>query len=190
MNPRRFLLVTNIFLVAMAIWMIVRIVLSWSLPEQKPGPDQPLRQENSEQAPGGEAGKPTPEDYREIVEKDLFKTVKDASEAQRQEAPKPEADLKITELNLTLKGTVVGENEGSYAVIMEGDKGSEELFYLNDFVMGARIVQILKDKVIINLNGKEEALLLSYEGRPPSAPPAQKRAAPVRRVPPPRSPRR
>jgi type II secretion system protein C len=173
MKWRRFLLAANVILVALAGWMIVKIVLAWSLPEKKRISPPRASQEEAGQGSGYGEGQRGPGQYREIVQKDIFKTTRDAPK-QRKEEARTEKEIMMTDLNLTLKGTIVGENQESYAIIMMGEKKTEDLFYLNDSVMGARIVKILNDKVIINLNGREEALLLTYEGGPPGGAQAQK----------------
>jgi len=71
-----------------------------------------------------------------------------------------EKTIKSTELDLKLKGTVVGENRNSYAIILDGKTNKEDLYYLNDIVQGARIVQVLRDQVVIELKGVKEVLLM------------------------------
>jgi hypothetical protein len=139
MKWRRFLLAANVLLVALAGWMIVKIVLSWSLPEKKRLPPPQASQEVAGQGSGYVEGQRGLEQYREIVQKDVFKTTRDALK-QRKEEARTEKEIKMTDLNLTLKGTIVGENQESYAIIMLGEKKTEDLFYVNDSVMGARIV--------------------------------------------------
>ena len=124
-------------------------------------------------------------DYAAISEKDVFRSSKGATKS----AVNEEADIEVTELNLALKGTVVGEGRSSYAVIVDNDSGKEDVYFQDDFVLGARITRITKNKVILNLNGKEEALLMTDQSRAlpelgsaSQARPSPKTLTPLRRV--------
>jgi general secretion pathway protein C len=72
-------------------------------------------------------------------------------------------NIKPTERNLKLWGTVVGDDSASaYAIIEEPGNNSrrrEQLLYRNgDTVQGAEIAKILREKVILSANGKTEIL--------------------------------
>jgi type II secretory pathway component PulC len=102
------------------------------------------------------------EDYALIASKDVFHTAKQVAKT----GSKGQAEeIKVTELNLELKGTVVGEGKESYAFILDKGSKNEEVYYRNDFVMGAQILRIMKGRVIMNVDGREEALLMMDESR-------------------------
>jgi type II secretory pathway component PulC len=107
-------------------------------------------------------------------------------------------DIGETKLNLELTGTVLGEGKEFRAFILDGDSGEEAVYYAGDHVMGSQILKIMKDRVILNVGGKEEALLMETLNqkktqaalRPgvksPTAPPQRLPTPPRRRIIPPR----
>jgi type II secretory pathway component PulC len=182
MNSKRMLVLGNLVITALVFWMAASIVLTW------------VSQKRSEDFLKGGASRPpssreavprqnkTLADYAVISEKDVFRSTKGTSQG----AGTEEADIKVTELNLELKGTVVGEGRSSYAVIVDHDSGKEDVYFQDDFVLGARITGITRSKVILDRNGKEEALLMTAESRalPEIGASPQTRPTPKPRVPP------
>jgi len=96
--------------------------------------------------------------YREITERNLFNT---RDEIQKP-PPKPEkedlASLKPTELKLKLYGTVTGSESRSYAVIQDLKKRRQQLYSEGDRVQTATVKQILRNKVVLSVNGQNEVL--------------------------------
>ena len=70
----------------------------------------------------------------------------------------------LSSLNLTLLGTVVNESGLSWAVIKDLATGRQEMVSVGSVVAGAMVVSIGKDRVVLNVNGREEILLLGVEG--------------------------
>lgn len=97
--------------------------------------------------------------YDPIVERDLFKT---------KERPKPEPEpkeeqmnvdaLKQTDLKLKLWGTVSGNEQTAYAVIENTQKRKQDLFRVGDTIQNARVKMILRERVVLTVNGKDEVL--------------------------------
>ena len=67
-------------------------------------------------------------------------------------------------LNLKLLGTVVNESGLSWAVIQDLDRDRQDMVSVGSVVAGARVVSIGRDRVVLNVNGREEILLLGVEG--------------------------
>lgn len=159
MNSKRMLVLGNIILVAAALWMMASIVGTWV--SQRRGTDSlkgdALGPSNSRAAVPRQDRAMA--DYSMISERDVFHSAKGMAQTPMAEG----ADIKVTERNLQLKGTVLGEGRSSYAVIVDLDSGKEDIYFLDDFVMGARIARILKNRVILDSNGMQEALLMSDE---------------------------
>jgi len=185
MNSKKFLVLGNLVVMALVFWMAASIVLTWVSQRRSVG----FFKGDALGPPGSREAVPrqskTLADYAVISEKDVFRSAKDTA----QSGGKEEADIKVTELNLQLKGTVVGEGRSSYAVIVDHDSGKEEVYFQDDFVLGARITRITRSKVILDLNGKEEALLMTDESRAlpelvssPQTRPTPKTVTPLRRV--------
>jgi type II secretory pathway component PulC len=155
------LVLGNLLVAAVVFWMAASIVLTWVSHRRT----SDFLKGDSAVPPSSREAVPrqskTMADYTVISEKDIFQTAKEMSKG----AAKEDADIKVTELNLELKGTVVGEGRKSYAVIVDRDSSKEDIYFQDDFVMGARIAKITKSKVILDFNGKEEALLMTDESR-------------------------
>lgn len=161
MNSKRILLLTNFLVLVLVFWMAASIVLTWVSHRRTrdflkggcpvpPSSRKAVPRQNKTMA-----------DYAAISEKNIFQTPKEISQGPGWE----DGDLKLTELNLELKGTAMGEGRQSYAVIVDRDSSKEDVYFQDDFVMGARIAKITESKVILDFNGKEEALLMSDESR-------------------------
>jgi general secretion pathway protein C len=66
--------------------------------------------------------------------------------------------LKKTDLRLKLWGTVTGDDAGAYAVIEEAGTREQNLYRVGDTVQQATVKMILREKVVINVEGKDEIL--------------------------------
>lgn len=109
--------------------------------------------------------------YSGIWEKNIFHT---ADGARKEEAePIRVEELTLTSLNCSLVGTITEEGGDGWAIIRDNDDNSQVMVTLGFDVKGARVVRILKDKVVLNLDGKDELLLMDMEEQPT-------RTAPVR----------
>ena len=169
MNLQRLLLLGSILLSALIIWAAASIgitfVSNWhsvdpvlNLPSKMPMP----KTTNSSKLK-------RLEDYALIASKDVFHTAK---ETPATALKKRIEDIDETELNLELKGTVLGEGKDSYAFILDKESGTEALYYANAYVMGAQILRILKDRVVLNVAGRVESLpMVSLEEKEAPATP-------------------
>lgn len=128
-------------------------------------------------------------DYHIILERNLFgKAVGNSSDIEKTEQYNtiPE-NLEATRLDITLKGTIWGaENREGRAIILDGKTALQDLYRQGDSVQGARIKKILRGKVVLSHNGKDEILEMSEtagsaEPAVPVAVGPVKRMAPVQR---------
>jgi type II secretory pathway component PulC len=117
-----------------------------------------------------------PGDYEVIIRRDIFKTKKVPQKAITEQ----EKTIKITDLNLKLMGTVVGKDRDCFAIILDGSTKKLDLYHLNDFIQGTRIVGILSDRVILNLEGREEYLMFTDEPGPSVRKTPSKKKRPTR----------
>jgi general secretion pathway protein C len=102
------------------------------------------------------AGKPSLNSYNVISERNLFGT-------KGKEVKEREIDLETleeTKLNLALHGTIVMGGELDYAVIEEKDKRKQGLFRVGDEVAGAEISRVMRGKIVLNVNGRDEILIM------------------------------
>jgi general secretion pathway protein C len=121
--------------------------------------------------------------YNAIFERDLFKT----SKTVQAEAPVQAVDvdaLEETQLQLKLWGTVSGDTQNTYAVIEDTQKREQNLYRIGDTVQEASIKMILREKVVLSVQGVDEVLAMeevgtgaapptmAARGRPPATGPA------------------
>ncbi len=106
--------------------------------------------------------------YQLIIERDLFHTRKSITP----EGPVRPTDLDLdrlakTQLQLKLWGTVASPQgaEASYAVIESEKDHKQHLYRVGDTVAGATVKMILRDKVILTRNGRNEVLEIEKPGK-------------------------
>ncbi len=66
--------------------------------------------------------------------------------------------LKQTDLNLKLWGTVTGLKDKTYAVIEESKTRKQNLYRVGDTIQNATVKLVLREKVVLNVDGKDEIL--------------------------------
>ena len=121
---------------------------------------------------------PALDHYNPVVERNLFKTDVPASKAI---ASVKIEKIKPTGLKLKLWGTVADEEHRgvkAYAVIEEEGKGKQHLFREGDKIQRATIKSILRRKVVLNVDGKDEMLEMEQMKDDPRSPKAHRPAIP------------
>ena len=92
--------------------------------------------------------------YMPVTERNLFNTKTETAQQ-----PKLNIEtLKPTDLKLKLFGTVTGDINKAYAVIEETEKRRQNLYRIEDTIQNASIKMILREKVVLRVNGKDEIL--------------------------------
>ena len=95
--------------------------------------------------------------YRTIVERNLFNTKTGVDQA-------PEKvdleTLKPTDLKLKLLGTVSGDKKDTYAVIEDVGEKQQHLYRVGDTIQNATVKTILREKVVLHVNGEDEILAI------------------------------
>lgn len=122
-----------------------------------------------------------PLDYRVILQRNLFGPPPGEGASATTAAPDAVEDIELTSLNIVLMGTVAGGDGVDRAIILDQTSKKQELYEQGDVIQGAMVKEILRGKVILSYNGKDEMLDMSEAAnvRPAySAPAAQPRAAP------------
>ncbi len=110
-------------------------------------------------------------EYQPIVQRDLFLT-KSAETVPSPVAEADVADLEKTKLNLKLWGTITGDDMGSsYAVIEETTRRQQpqHLYREGDRIGNAGIKLILREKVVLTVDGRDEVLEMELTGDAASA---------------------
>lgn len=93
--------------------------------------------------------------YNTIIERNLFKT---KAAADIKTSPINVRSLKQTQLNLKLWGTVTGLDDKNYAVIEELKTRKQNLYRLGDRIQNASVKMVLREKVVLNVDGLDEVL--------------------------------
>ncbi len=94
--------------------------------------------------------------YNTIIERNLFNTKKKTDKIESLNVE----TLKHTDLKLKLWGTVTGDSSKTYAVIEEQKGKKQNLYKVGDTIQTATVKIILREKVVLNVNGKDEILEL------------------------------
>ena len=111
--------------------------------------------------------------YQSITNRNLFKT-KEKAKSSKIASDIELEKLQQTSLNLKLFGTITGKSDYDYAVIEDTQKHKQGLYKKGDSIQNAEIKLILRKKVVLSVNGKDEILLM--EDDKPSK--AKKRKSP------------
>ncbi|WP_320040343.1 type II secretion system protein N [uncultured Desulfobacter sp.] len=92
-----------------------------------------------------------------VTQRNLFQVQVDGKQKMAPELE--ELNLEKTSLKLTLWGTVTGQNkEDGWAVIKDLKAKQQELYRVNDKIQGATIKAILRNRIILTVNGKDQIL--------------------------------
>lgn len=125
-------------------------------------PDTPHKKALAGRSPKKPTGK---DDYSIITSRSLFGKIKPTNtKATVEEEPV----LTTTSLNLTLLGTISGKDNDQRAIIRNKNNKEQDIYYKGDSVSNALIKEILRGKIILTVNGKDEVLLMEESKSPPS----------------------
>ncbi len=94
-------------------------------------------------------------DYDSVIERNLFNT---KSGAERLPETVVVENLQPTSLKLKLLGTVTGDNDKAFAVIQGSQQKQQQLYRIGDTIQNATLKMILREKIILHVNGKDEIL--------------------------------
>ncbi len=150
---KRFFILTNIILLTIAAYTMADLIYDRLISTIRPIKVAMVKK----QGPSSrhQAANHPFQHYDAILKRNLFKTKK----VEKQKSDKINLDqLKKTELNLKLWGTVSGSGERAYAVIEDLKKRKQNLYRKGDTIQEATVSAILREKVILNVNGKDEVL--------------------------------
>jgi general secretion pathway protein C len=175
---KRYLTIFNLLLITALVFLAVRLFFKTTTASFTYAPPAVERPVKNDQAVLDQKQQPV-SDYRAIASRDLFKTGPAAVETP---AEVNIDDLKQTELNLKLWGTVARKTGKTYAVIEDTQKREQNLYQVGDTIQNAVIKMVLREKVVLNVNGKDEVLAMEKleSGSVPSRPPPRQLPARVR----------
>jgi Type II secretion system protein C len=100
-------------------------------------------------------------DYRIILQRNLFGPPPGKEEPVETAAQDVQEEMQATSLNIVLMGTINGGKGTDRAIILDKGTRKQELYETGDAIQGAIIKEILRGKVILAYNGKDEMLDMS-----------------------------
>ncbi len=100
-------------------------------------------------------------DYSIIVSRNLFGTSSKNKDGIDSEPAPVEEQLESTTLDVVLMGTIGGGENGGRAIILNKSDRKQELYKVGDTVQGALVKDILRGKVILTVDGRNEMLDMS-----------------------------
>ena len=106
--------------------------------------------------------------YEVIARRDLFKTAK--KEAEKKPDMNVDA-LTETRLNLKLWGTIAGDAARTYAVIEDPKIHEQHLYRVGDMIQAAKVKMILRERVVLTVDGRDEVLAIQNSEKSGSGPP-------------------
>ncbi|NOQ46483.1 MAG: hypothetical protein GQ559_07400 [Desulfobulbaceae bacterium] len=98
-------------------------------------------------------------DYQIIVQRNIFQAKLEVKEDLEKEEIKTE-ELEETSLRLALLGTVSGNEQDARAIIVDEKQKQQDIYQIGDAVQGAFIKEIERGKVVLEVGGKKEVLLI------------------------------
>ncbi|MFP4226319.1 MAG: type II secretion system protein GspC [Desulfobacterales bacterium] len=112
---------------------------------------------------GAQKNRPRFDAYQAIVDRDLFDTVKKTAAKSEKEPVVDLENIEKTRLNLKLWGTVATDNRKAgiaRAVIEEPELHRQGLYRVGDTIQKATILEIFRNGLVLDVNGKTEKLTL------------------------------
>jgi len=111
---------------------------------------------------------PPPGDYKAITKRNIFNSGTEEIAPQVQKVDIE--NLQQTDLKLKLWGTVTGQNGRAYAVIEDTKTREQNLYHAGDTIQNAVVKLILREKVVLNVDDRDEILAMEeISGRRASA---------------------
>jgi type II secretion system protein C len=131
----------------------------------------PREQNAQNEAPRTEPVR-TKEAYTVIYDRDLLKVARAGASSGGTGLDK-DAVRPIAEMGLKLKGTIAGPEEIARAIIESNNL--QKIYKIGDEISGARLLAIFRNKVIMNVGGQEQMLIIEENaaGGVPGAPPGR-----------------
>ena len=153
--PKRFLTLFNLLALAVIIFIAVNLFYLITTAHLRGGD---IQKSALSQVPDvKEHGKFPLGYYRAIIDRDIFSS---GEEVLQEIGGEDLDDLEPTSLNVALLGTVVGSKQYAFAVIEEVKKRKQGLYKVGDSVQGATVKRILRGKVVLRVNEKDEILTM------------------------------
>jgi general secretion pathway protein C len=160
MTAKKYFMIANVLLITAGVYLGVSAVYtiskSWLSPVAMPQvhPEKVTLKEQDDHPPLSR--------YGAITKRNLFNTRPDTLAAPAQTINID--TLQETDLNLKLWGTVTGKGRRAYAVIEDTKTRQQNLYRIGDSVQDATLKLILRQKVVLSVNDRDEVLGMEEAG--------------------------
>lgn len=119
---------------------------------------------------------PPRSDYQAIIDRNIFNSGTQAlTETEPVQTDLQLDKLEETKLNLKLWGTVAGASRRAYAVIEDTKTRRQSLYHPGDTIQNATIKMVLRQKVVLTVEGRDEILAMQEPGKTGAKPGGQVR---------------
>lgn len=153
----RYFTVANIFLITAGVYLLVNGFYTMVTARFNYRASAP-RASSIQISSAVDVPKPPLSQYRAIVDRNLFNTT------QQKTATQPKMvdieNLKQTDLKLKLWGTVTRKDGVAYAVIEDTKTREQNLYRTGDSIQNAIVKVILREKIILTVNERDEILTM------------------------------
>ena len=153
MTPKKYFMIVNVLLITAGVYFGVSAFYTIGIAWLEPG-EMPQSYSNKMTFKQQEDHPPLSR-YSAITNRNLFNTNPDV------EVPAQAIDvdnLKETDLKLKLWGTVTGQDRKAYAVIEDTKTRKQQLYRIGDSIQDATVKLILRQKVVLSVNDRDEIL--------------------------------
>ncbi len=150
---KRYFTILNVLLITAAVFFMIKAF--YKIAGAKIDPAPPPRDAARHVIPNEASTRHPLSDYRAIMDRNLFKT-KTGTGGRPQKLDIE--SLTPTDLKLKLLGTVTGDEKKAYAVIEDTAVRRQNLYKIGDTIQNATLKMILREKVVLHVNGKDEIL--------------------------------
>jgi len=173
MNLRRILLPANLILLGLLACVVHGVVVERNAAEPATAGTQSAGSASVTKRPVSPANrppvppKPETRDYALIVERNIFGSADAPAAEQPGEPVAAVAEVPPEPLHLKLIGTVAGDPDIARAVIQDTQSKTQHSYRIDDEVQGAVVSQILRNRVVLLRDGRNEILDVSLESPEP-----------------------
>jgi general secretion pathway protein C len=161
MTPKKYFMIANVLLITAGVYLGVNAVYTISKGWLNPVA-APQIHPGKKMAVDRQADHPPLARYAAITRRNLFNTRPDSAAAPAQTINLD--NLKETDLKLKLWGTVTGKGRKAYAVIEDTKTREQNLYRVGDTIQDATVKLILRQKVVLSVNDRDEVLGMEEAG--------------------------
>jgi len=162
---RRYKWAAEFIMIALFMWVIAGIITSVTgyILYDPPQPQKKVQ----EASPQAQKPLKVRGNYEVIANRDLLKVPK-TGKSTGERSLSGDVIRPLAEMGLILRGTISGPEEIARAIIEESNQ--QKLYKIGDSVKGAKVVGIFRNKVIMNVNGQEQMLVVEESKSGPNQP--------------------